>query len=321
MLIPPRPPVPLKLHQLRALVAIADLGSINSAAKFLCLSQPAITQAIRDLEAGVGVTLLARTNSGVTVTQRGKSLLRHARLIVSELERAEEHMLQESGSLEGKIVVGLMPLAAVTILPKAYARFRKEMPRIRVEFIELPVAGLLNGLRSGTLDIAIASPVASFLDASISHIDLTSIPATLAVRRGSPLAKAKTLAELADAEWLYSDTTDSYAKHIVALFQDHGLEPPRRMTRCTSQALLYNLVLEMDAVITAWALRTTGALNIADKLITLDFVPARPPMALKLLQSQGAIQTPASEHFMRCIFEVVREDFSFEQSCPEPKQS
>lgn len=295
----------MKLHQLRALVAVADHGSINGAAKVLFVSQPAITKAIRELEADIGVELLGRTNNGVTLTASGRSLLGRARLIVSELARAEEQMAQDRGAQEGRIAVGLMPLAALTVLPPAYAQFRLEAPKVQVEFLEHPTARLLDNLRKGTLDFALASPSEPFLDASIRCVDLLSFPAAFAVRRDGELAKATRIVDLADAEWLHVDTTEIYPAYIADLFRQHGLPPPR-MTRCTSQALLYNLAVTFDAVVSAWSAHALGAINIAGQFVTLDFVRSHPPLKLQLLQREGAILTRASEQFIRCIMEVVQ---------------
>jgi len=82
----------IKQYQLRALVAIADCGSIRSAAESLHLTQPAITKAIRDLEAELGLMLLVRGARGVTLTAEGRVLLARARMIGRELERAEEEL-------------------------------------------------------------------------------------------------------------------------------------------------------------------------------------------------------------------------------------
>lgn len=135
----------IKLHQLRALVAVADHGSVIGASRALFVSQPAVTKAIRELETDLGITLLGRSVNGVTLTPSGESLLQRARLIVGELERAEQQMATERGALEGKVTVGVSPLAALTLLPHAYARFRQHMPEVNVEFLEQSASRLVEG--------------------------------------------------------------------------------------------------------------------------------------------------------------------------------
>jgi DNA-binding MarR family transcriptional regulator len=64
----------MKLHQLRALVAIADTGSIRNAARATDLSPAAITKAIRELEEDLNVTLIIREATGVTLTEAGRAI-------------------------------------------------------------------------------------------------------------------------------------------------------------------------------------------------------------------------------------------------------
>ncbi|MDH6152020.1 MULTISPECIES: LysR substrate-binding domain-containing protein [Paraburkholderia] len=294
----------MKLHQLRALVAVADQGSIAGAARSLFVSQPAVTKAIRELESDIGITLLGRSVTGVTLTSTGESLVRRARLIVGELERAEEQMAIEKGALEGKITVGVTPITALTLLPGAYERFRRDMPQIRVTFLEQTTTRLLDNLRQGTLDFALGTSAEVLSDSAMQVTDLAVYPLAFAVRQNGLLAQATSLADLCDAEWLHSDTTGAYPIYVAELFRRHGLPPPQRMTLCTSQALLYSLAITFDAVI-AWSLHAIGAVNVRGQFRRLDFVETTRDLKLQLMQRAGAIQTRPSEYFMRCIVDAA----------------
>lgn len=82
----------MKLHQLQALVASADSGSIRAAARHLGLSQAAVTRALRELEQEQALPLLIRTPTGLGFTPYGKTLLAHARLVLNQLEQAQGEM-------------------------------------------------------------------------------------------------------------------------------------------------------------------------------------------------------------------------------------
>lgn len=82
----------MKLHQLQALVASADGGSIRAAARQLGLSQAAVTRALRELEQQQELPLLIRTPAGLGFTPYGKTLLAHARLVLNQLEQAANEM-------------------------------------------------------------------------------------------------------------------------------------------------------------------------------------------------------------------------------------
>ena len=74
----------MKLHQLRAIVAICESGSIQEASRLLHISQPALSKSIKELESELGVPLLVRSNRGITATSYGEHLVRRARLVVEE---------------------------------------------------------------------------------------------------------------------------------------------------------------------------------------------------------------------------------------------
>jgi DNA-binding transcriptional LysR family regulator len=75
-------------RQLRQFIAVVEHGNVRRAADAIHLSQPALTKSTHNLEEGLGVQLLVRAPRGVTPTIYGDLLLRHARLLRNEGERA-----------------------------------------------------------------------------------------------------------------------------------------------------------------------------------------------------------------------------------------
>ena len=80
----------MKIQTLSALLQIEALGSIRSAAAASHVSQPALTQAIQQLEEELGAQLLIRSPSGISFTDHGRAVLRHARLMVTETQRVKD---------------------------------------------------------------------------------------------------------------------------------------------------------------------------------------------------------------------------------------
>jgi len=294
----------MKHHHLRALVAIAEAGSINAAARALCVSQPAITKAMRELEADTGVALLARNSWGVTLTADGQKLLARARLIVSELERAEEDMAWLRGAREGRLQIGVTPLAGLAVMPQAFTRFRRAMPEVAVDFLEFDHAQLLENLRNSRLDFALAAFQAAPSDAFVSCTELFVFPTAFAIRCVSPLAGCTSLAQLQDAEWLHADVSDNYPHYLADLFARHGLPPPRRITRCTSNLLFSSLLLETDAVVPL-SLATLQAKMTEARLQALALPENPPDLHLALMVREGAILTRPADYFLHCIRELA----------------
>ena len=86
----------MTLTQLRYIIAIADTGSMNEAAKSLFISQPSLSLAVKELEKEIGTRLFKRSNRGVSVTQEGMEFLSYARQVV------EQYQLMESRYIETK---------------------------------------------------------------------------------------------------------------------------------------------------------------------------------------------------------------------------
>lgn len=299
----------MKLHQLRALVAVATSGSIHEAARTLHLSQPAVTRSLRDLEDEVGLMLVSRSSSGVTLTEDGKAMLRRAELVVNEIARTEEEMSWLRDNRRGRVAIGVTPLAGITLLPQAYNRFRQAMPDVQVEFIEFSASQLVEQLKNGALDFALGSGTDARDFASLRCVHLATFPMWFAVSRRGQLAGATSLADLQNAEWLHTNPTAEFRAFLDDLFGRAGLPAPRRVTRCASQTLFYSLAVNSN-VVTSWthlALRTEGA---SDELITLDLVQQPPARKLYLLYRDSAILTAPAEYFVRCIEAALRDERS-----------
>lgn len=83
----------LTLQQLKYAVAIADRGSINEAAKYLFISQPSLSNAIKDLEKELKITIFIRTNRGIQTSTEGAEFLGYARQVLQQSELLEQKYL------------------------------------------------------------------------------------------------------------------------------------------------------------------------------------------------------------------------------------
>src|ERR1700744_2626147 len=92
----------MELRHLRYFIAVAEGGSLLSAARWLSTSQPALSRQIRDLEAEVGVPLLERQPRGVTLTAAGKVFLDYARRALVEVEAAPQ-AARQIGQADGPV--------------------------------------------------------------------------------------------------------------------------------------------------------------------------------------------------------------------------
>src|SRR6478735_4612962 len=99
----------MNLKRLQYFVKIVDIGNLTQAADVLHVAQPALSQQLATLESEVRQQLLVRTTRGVTPTEAGKILYRHAQLILRQCDQAQIDMEAAGGGLSGAVSVGLAP--------------------------------------------------------------------------------------------------------------------------------------------------------------------------------------------------------------------
>lgn len=88
----------MTLQQLKYVIEVASRGSINEAAKRLFISQPSLSNAIKDLEVELGITIFERTNKGITLSKEGVEFLSYARQVAEQAELLESRYLNAKPS-------------------------------------------------------------------------------------------------------------------------------------------------------------------------------------------------------------------------------
>lgn len=122
----------MDLRDLRYFAAIAQSGSMTSAAKALHVSQPTLTVAMQNLEEELKSQLLVRERSGVRLTVTGEELLKYANDVFELLERASQRIKGLESEDEGSFVIGCHESLGAYFLPDFMARFLREHPRIEL---------------------------------------------------------------------------------------------------------------------------------------------------------------------------------------------
>lgn len=237
----------MKLHSLRALLAAVETGSLRNAARRLGVSQPALTKAIRELELELGAPLLLRSNTGVSTTAQGRVLVERARTVERELAAAVDQIRQLSGEMVGSLHVAAVPLALALLVPEALRTFSAAYPGIRLRIDEELYMAQLSRLRAGEVELAVG-PVPAGLPAGELVIEpLMPIEMVVVAGKGSPHARATSLAELAEARWVFTGTSAGagYARH---LFTEHGLPVPPASAIVNSTLGLLSLICSGDHV-------------------------------------------------------------------------
>ncbi|MEM7569992.1 MAG: LysR family transcriptional regulator, partial [Pseudomonadota bacterium] len=121
----------MELRQLRHFMAVAECGTFSKASEQLHLTQPALTRSIQTLEESLGTALFERQPRGVTLTQAGQNLLRHAHLVVNQLAAAKEEVRALGDGIAGHLEIGLAPMFSSAVIDKVLIELASEFPNLR----------------------------------------------------------------------------------------------------------------------------------------------------------------------------------------------
>ncbi|SDR56637.1 DNA-binding transcriptional regulator, LysR family [Rhizobiales bacterium GAS113] len=147
----------ITLKQMKAFLAVADLGSFTRAAERLRVAQPALSQNVRELEAELGIRLLHRTTRRVELTEGGREFQRAAAKIFEELDLAVHHARDLGESRRGRITVAAPPLLAAIILPQAILDFRNHHPGVQVALHDARTDQIVEQVRAGEADCGVGT--------------------------------------------------------------------------------------------------------------------------------------------------------------------
>jgi LysR family transcriptional regulator of abg operon len=238
----------MKLHQLAALVAASESGSVRQAAEKMRLSQPALSRSIRELEAETGVKLLERTALGVKPTVYGKALILRSKIVEAELRQARDDIAHLRAATHGDLRIGATPVAAFSLLPVVLARFKKTRPQLRVTVSDGMGESLLNGLRRGDFDLVFGR-LYDAIDPKEFKVDVLFDDSLVVVaRRGHPLARARRAASInwEDYDWILPGEDSPARTAFQRTFQAHTGQRPRCTTETNSFVTMLTLLSQTD---------------------------------------------------------------------------
>ena len=182
----------MDLRQLRYVVAVARLGGFTRAAEALHVAQPALSLAIRQLEAELGVRLFDRTSRRVAPTDAGIAFAARATRILDEVDGVAEEMSEFAGALRGTVRASIW-YHLDPALPVLLHDFIVANPGLRFSIAELPTPAAIEELRAGTLDFGFLGMALPIDLGGLETITLREEPLVLAVRPGHPLARARAI--------------------------------------------------------------------------------------------------------------------------------
>lgn len=123
----------VSLNQLEVLVAVVEAGGFSGAARNLYMSQPSVSNHVRNLEGSLGVPLVERTTHGARTTPAGDVVVDHARQVFDLLESLEHAVAQFQGLEAGRLVVAGTTTIGTYLLPRLVAEFTERAPNVECQ--------------------------------------------------------------------------------------------------------------------------------------------------------------------------------------------
>ena len=142
---------------LRLFVHIAEAGNLTQGAAQTFLSAPAASARIRALEAGLDAQLLYRGNKGVSLTQSGETFLRHARIILRQIDYLRDDFTGSDSDTSGHVRIFANTTAITEFMPEVLAKFLASRPGVTIDIQERLTQDIVRAIRDGTADLGIVS--------------------------------------------------------------------------------------------------------------------------------------------------------------------
>jgi len=240
----------LKLRQLRLLVAVGQHGNIQNAARELGISQPAATKMIQDLELDFEVKLFQRTNRGVIPTIFGDALIRHGKLIFSQVSNAAQELDDLNEGNSGRVVIGTLLAASSHLLPIATDILLNERPKVGIKIVEGTNEVLMPALLSGEIDMVVGRLPTHRHRTKIVQEKFYTEEILAIVGRQHPLSAGSSVEfeQTKPFGWILSPIETTLRRQIDQFFVREGYVPQSILIESVSYLTNRALLLKRDLI-------------------------------------------------------------------------
>ncbi|WP_353645917.1 LysR family transcriptional regulator [Mesorhizobium sp. WSM2239] len=264
----------ITMRHIKALIALANAGSITEAARRNDISPGGLHRLVQGLQANVGRAILARGPTGVTPNAIGRNLALRWQVALTEIDQARDELHELEGRLEGRIKVASLPLARTLLLARAINPLLAAHPNARIEVVDGSYELLSQQLRAGATDILIGA-LRSGGDLQGLHAEpLFNDPYAIVGRPGHALlglGRGAELDELASMDWVAQRPGTPIRAAFDVLFEEYPA-PPRANVETSSLVLTRAILMESDRL----AMLSRRQIAIEDREGILRCIPVSP---------------------------------------------
>jgi DNA-binding transcriptional LysR family regulator len=291
------------VNQLEVLVAVATEQSFSRAAEALHRTQPAVSQAIRRLEAELGEPLFDRSSKDGTLTAAGRVLFDFAEQMLNLRRNAHTAIKELKDLHRGKLTMSANEYTVMYLLP-VLPVFRARHPHIKVEIKR----SLASRIASEVLGRGVEIGIVSFKpnDAAVASIPVVMDELALIVAPGHPLAQKETVSvrELGAESFIAHNVPSPYRERVVRTFEKYKTPLNISMEMPTLEAIKRLVEQEMGVALVP---RLTAQAEISRKqLAALTVREMRFERRLHVIYRKGATLSHAAKAFLRVAKECGR---------------
>jgi DNA-binding transcriptional LysR family regulator len=219
----------MELRHLTYFIAVAEEMHFGRAAKRLHISQPPLSQQIRQLEEEIGVRLFNRTKRRVEITPAGMVFLVEARRIMTMSKDAVRRTIRADKGEIGRLAMGFIGSANYSVLPQMVREFCKQFQNIELSLTEMSTSDQLKALVDGTIHVGFLRAPEGIKEKGLTIEPVFREPIMVALPRNHHLKRelSLTLRQLAKDSFIMvpRQIGPGFFDHVIVLCQKEGFSP------------------------------------------------------------------------------------------------
>jgi DNA-binding transcriptional LysR family regulator len=244
------------------------------------------------LESDLATPLFSREKGRVALTDAGRALVEHARELLARSDNAALHVQAVARGECATVEVGYAPSLAVQLLPLVLERLSQSHPSLNLRMHDLSSDEMVSGLKDGSLHLAYTVGASVMAEPGLVKETLVSYPVCVAVSRGHPWARRKTvpIKDLANAPLLgyAQDAYPEYPRWIETILASAKVKPRMAGEFDSVSSLLLRIEAGTGVSLVPWSFSCHGA----ERIVLLPLTPAPPPLDLVMCWKRG-LDSPA----------------------------
>ena len=290
----------MKIVQLEYFCAVSRYHSITQAAQKLYVTQPAISNAIKELEKEFSIQLFTRNKNHLSLTREGEIFYQKANALLQTIHQTSSELL-DLGQQTVPIRIGIPPLLSTVFFPDMLVRFHKKYPDIPVELYEYGSIRAAELVQDETLDLALVNMNFYGLD-KLNSFKILSDRIVFCVSRDHPLAEEKEVTmDMLQEESVILYNTDSVQNRTLNTLFDQLEKKPNVILRASQLYTIRNFVQQN----LGGAFLYASLLRNMPELIGLPIVPPI-EQEIGLIWKKGKYVNSSVEKFLSFTEELLR---------------